>query len=241
VLASLGEQLLQLDAGLGLFRLVHLYAALGDRPSPRTILSVGSGGGFHEAFLARLLPSSAVIGIDLRPPLACVPALPNLSFRQGDLLDADFVARLPAGDFVYSIECLEHIERDEEVFAAMAALVRPGGVLYLEVPFATEAEVADDEVRAEHFRLHEHVRPGYTAASLRRLCEGNGLEVLSTAGAFWFPMQPLVWFATDRFGLESLRRFWPEFLALAERDVRSGEPKARAEATAIKVLAVRRA
>ena len=68
-----------------------------------------------------------------------------------------------------------------------------------------------------------------------------GADSLSTAGAFWFPMQPLVWVATDRFGLERLRRFWPEFLELAERDVRSGEPAARAEATAIKVLAARRA
>jgi SAM-dependent methyltransferase len=239
VLAALGEQLLLLDAGLGLFRLVHLYAALVDRPSPRTILSVGSGGGFHEAFLARLFPSSSVVGIDLRSPLVSVP-LPNLSFRQGNLLDPAFSAALPAGDFVFSIECLEHIEKDEEVLAAMAALVRPGGALYLEVPFATEAEIADPEVRAEHFRLHEHVRPGYTAAALRRLCERNGLEVVSTAGAFWFPMQPLVWFGTDRFGPENLRRFWPEFLELAERDVRSGVPAVRTEATAIKVLAVRR-
>lgn len=240
LLSELGKQLLRLDSCLGLFRLVHLVDAIArsPNPAPNTIVSVGSGEGLHEAFLARLFPKCSVVGVDLRVHQLNL-SLPNLSFRQGNVLDPAFAASLPLADFVFSIECLEHIDDDASVVASMGRLVIPGGALYIEVPFATESDLADPAVVREHFEANEHVRPGYTAARLEKLCRSAGLTVEHLAGAFWFPMQPLVWFALQHHGTDVVASHWHEFLDLAMRDVREGLPENRGHATGIKVLAVR--
>ncbi len=166
-------------------------------------------------------------------------ALPNLQYLQGDLLDPQFAATLPTSDFVCSIECLEHIEDDRSVFAKMIQLVRPGGALYVEVPFASDSECADEEVRRREFEAHEHVRPGYSAVRLGALAREHGLIDIHIAGAFWFPIQPIVWLARKHFESSALADHWRTLLAVAEIDLREGLAKNRAEATAIKMLARR--
>lgn len=241
VLVQLGRQLLGLDAGLGIYRLVHLYEALlkaASQGTVRTILSVGSGGGLHEAVIARLHPDAVVIGVDLRAPYVDV-TLDNVRFLQGDLTDPSFVASLPSADFIYSIECLEHITEDRAVVASMASLVRPGGALYLQVPFASDEELLNADFVKEQWELHEHVRPGYSEKALREIVAANSLAAEAVSGAFWFPMQPLVWFAMERFGVDTLRDYWPEFVTLALTDLRDAVPSARSQATAIKILATK--
>jgi SAM-dependent methyltransferase len=165
---SLGRELLQLDYGLGLFRWVHLADALDRSPASVRVLSIGSGGGLHEAFLARTRPELDVTGVDLQKPWV-MRDIPNLRFLKGDLLDPAFRATLPKADFIYSIECLEHIEDDRTVVRAMADLVSPGGSLYLQLPFASPVEQADAVLCETERRNHGHVRPGYDPEGLRRL------------------------------------------------------------------------
>jgi SAM-dependent methyltransferase len=233
---SLGRGLLGLDGGLGLFRWVHLLDAVTRAGHPRSALSIGSGGGFHESLLAYRNPGVSVCGVDLRAPYAGVD-LPNLTFRQGDLLDPEFAGTLPDADFVFSIECLEHIREDHAVFARMAELVRPGGFLYLEVPFASPGEQADPEVCRAELETFEHLRPGYDAAQLERLALAHELAVVAIAGAFWVPLAPICWLAQHELGAVDCAPHWRTFLAMAELDLRDGLPAHRAEATAIKLLA----
>lgn len=235
---DLGRRLLGLDGGLGLFRWVHLVDAFLRAGTPRTVLSVGSGEGLHEALLARRYGTTSVCGVDLREPQVEL-SLPNLRYLQGNLLDSAFAAQLPASDFVCSIECLEHIEDDRSIFARMAQLVRPGGALYLEVPFATELEQADPEVCRRELQNHEHVRPGYAASQLEDLARRNGLVPVEIAGAFWFPAQPTVWLAHRHLGAAAIAPYWRTYLAIAELDVKTGLPQQRDEATGIKLLARR--
>jgi SAM-dependent methyltransferase len=233
---ALGERLLALDGGLGLFRLVHLLAAVSSAPRLDSILSVGSGEGLHETYLAHKFPGAAVCGVDLRDETVGLP-LPNLRFLRGDLLDPKVAATLPTSDFVYSVECLEHIDDDAKVFAGMAARLRPEGLLYLEVPFASEAEQADPQICRRELENHEHVRPGYDIRRLTKLANENGLTVLHIAGAFWYPIQPMVWLAHLHLGEPAIRSHWRTFLEVARLDLREGVPAHRAEATAIKLLA----
>ncbi|MEO6324210.1 MAG: class I SAM-dependent methyltransferase [Thermoanaerobaculia bacterium] len=235
---SLGQQLLTLDCGLGLFRLVHLLDALSTVDGIKSIVSVGSGGGHHEAYLALKHPELQVTGVDLRVPDVQLK-LPNLRFLQGNLLDPAFTATIPQADFVYSIECFEHIEEDRLVFATAAALVRPGGFLYVEVPFASAAEQADPELCRRERESFEHVRPGYSARQLEDLARSNGLSVRKVAGAFWFPIQPSVWSAYMQFGAAALAPHWRAYFEFARFDLRQGIPANRTEATAIKILAAR--
>ena len=121
----------------------------------------------------------------------------------------------------------------------MGSLVLPGGALYIQVPFASESDLSDPAVIKEHLEANEHVRPGYTGAGLTELCRRAGVHVLHLAGAFWFPMQPMVWFTLEHFGTDLVLPYWLEFLDLAMRDVRDGVPEHRMHSTAIKVLAVK--
>jgi len=235
---SLGPLMLRTDAGLGLFRLVHLLDAVANGPAPKTILSIGSGLGTQEAFLALRHPEAEVVGVDLRKP-KFLATLPNLRFIAGDLFDPGIRSLLPEADFVYSIECLEHIERDEEVFALMISKLSPGGRLFLLVPFASEAELADPELCRREREEYGHVRPGYSAERLRRLAGRHALSVQSIAATYRFPLQPFVAAGVEKLQASFLLPRWRQVLALVESDVRQGLAANRTEATAIKMLARR--
>ena len=161
---------------------------------------------------------------------------PNARFLSGDLLDPAFRAALPRVDFVYSIECLEHIEDDVTVARAMVDCLVPGGHAYIQVPFANQSEQSDPALCENERRCFGHVRPGYDEIRLRTLARGLGLEVVSTAGAFWSPLQPIIWAASEKFG-PALAPRWRSILDLVRLDVREGLPTNRNEAIAIKLLA----
>jgi hypothetical protein len=65
----------------------------------------------------------------------------------------------------------------------------------------------------------------------------NGLEVIQVACTFWFPLQPMVWAAIERFGVAELELHWRFVFALAHMDLRDGIAFNRTEATGIKLLA----
>jgi SAM-dependent methyltransferase len=235
---ALGQALLWLDGGLGLFRLAHLMDAIRRAPGTRSLLSIGSGLGLQEAYIAVTRPDLAVTGVDLRVP-HLTGTLPNLRFLQGDLFDSDVRRQLPVADFVFSIECLEHIENDETVFATMVGCVAPGGRLYVQVPFANASEQADPDLCRNEREQHEHVRPGYDDARLRALARLHELEVEQIASAFRFPLQPFVRSGTETIDGAFLFPRWRAVLELIETDVRDGLAANRTEATAIKMLARR--
>lgn len=236
---SLGRELLRLDWGLGLFRWVHLADAIDRVGRVSSAISFGSGEGLHEAFLARVRPETSVLGVDLRrSELEGLP--PNARFLSGDLLDAAFRATLPAADFVFSIECLEHIEDDVTVARAMAECLAPGGHFYLQVPFANRSERVDPVLCENERRCFGHVRPGYDEEGLRALARSLDLEVVFVAGTFWSPLQPVIWAAVEKFGA-ALGPQWRRILDLVRLDLRTDLPRDRSEAVAIKMLARKRA
>ncbi|HUM01960.1 MAG TPA: methyltransferase domain-containing protein [Thermoanaerobaculia bacterium] len=237
---ALGQALLKLDGGLGLFRLAHLLDAIRRAPRTRSLLSIGSGLGLQEAFIAVTHPGLDVVGVDLRTP-RLAGSLPNLTLIRGDFFDTSVRSRLPVADFVFTVECLEHIEDDEAVVALMASKLAPGGRLYLQVPFASEGESVDPALCRREFEEHGHVRPGYSPERLLSLAGGQGLTVESVAAAYRFPLQPLVAAGVSTIPLDVLLPRWREILELIETDVRDGLAANRTEATAIKLLARREA
>ncbi|WP_326542801.1 class I SAM-dependent methyltransferase [Pseudorhodoferax sp.] len=223
------------DGGLGLFRLIHLVDAVVKLPqAPKRIFSIGSGVGYHEAILARLFPSSQVVAIDIDERAPRYPQANLVSMRM-DILSS--TAPLPGtADFVYSIECLEHIADDRAAFAAMSRLLARSGHFYIEVPYANESERQDPQLREHEWKHFEHHTPGYDRAQLAALAQENGLGVVEQGNVFWSPLQSLVWAATEKFPEDAMRNWMAPLISLLHGDIRAEEAQGRHQALGVKML-----
>jgi trans-aconitate methyltransferase len=165
-------------------RLAHLADAFRRTKGVRRVLSIGCGAGLHEAFLAGRIPQLQVLATDIESRMSPFP-LENLRFELRDILmwpeAADY-------DFVFSIECLEHIEDHVTAFRNMAAKIAPGGYFYISVPFASREEQRDETLRRREWETHGHYRPGYSFEDLEQLCSDQGLEVLHGCNMFSSPL-----------------------------------------------------
>jgi SAM-dependent methyltransferase len=96
-------------------------------------------------------------------------------------------------DFFDSIICnavLEHVENPEQVLAEFARVCKPGGTLYLCVPF----------MQPEHLDPTDYQR--YTVDGLRREVERHGFEV-TESGAVHSVYVTLAWFIREWLGPKS--------------------------------------
>ena len=161
-------------------RLVHMLDALDRTEGVRRVLSVGCGMGYHEAFLAARFPHVEVHATDLKL-FETEFDLPNLRFSELDVLEApeedDY-------DFVFSIECLDHIAYYPTAFRKMAAKARPGGWFYLSVPFASREEQRDESLIREAWERHEHVLPGFDFETLDGYYASAGYDVELSSNMF---------------------------------------------------------
>jgi len=119
----------------------------------------------------------------------------------------------------------------------MASKVAPGGRLFVLVPFATDADLADPDLCRRELEENGHVRPGYGAGRLRSFAARHGLVEEQVASAYRFPIQPLVAAGVSTIPLDFLLPRWREVMALIETDVRGSLATSRAEATAITLRA----
>ena len=204
-------------------RLLHLADAVGRIDNTiSNALAIGVGVGYQEAFLAGRFPGMHVLATDIEKQIIDYP-MPNLAFETLDLLEAP---RPASFDLVFSIECLEHIEDFRTAFRHQAAMVRPGGYLYISVPFASREEQQDPELRRQSWEDNEHYTPGFCFEDLEVLFAENDLKVLHASNMFhldvMLPIRKIVdgiSSAELEFGIEELVHLY--FLDLKDNRVQS--------------------
>lgn len=174
----------------------ELLRSMGGTPdNPAEVLIAGCGTGYEPIDLARTDPSLAIAALDLSRAslaygqrMAGALGVANVRFVAGDLLDADKLER--RFDLVSSTGALHHMARPEAGLAALAGVLKPGGMLRI----ALYSERARGWVRAAHrliaergweataegiraFRAHVLALPA--GAELTRLRESDDFYTLS--------------------------------------------------------------
>lgn len=157
-------------------------------PGRPVIMEVGCSGGYFIRLLAATFPEAVVVGADY--PLAFITrlaeTLDDIPLIQFDLTDCP----LPDNTFnaVVLLQVIEHIEDHEAAIRQLYRILKPGGVVLLEVPAGRRLYDAFDEY-VGHFRR-------YDMGELTALVRGAGFEVLSRSH-LGFLLYPAFW-ATKR-------------------------------------------
>jgi 2-polyprenyl-6-hydroxyphenyl methylase/3-demethylubiquinone-9 3-methyltransferase len=181
----------------GEFRPLHLlnpvraeYIA-GRAPLPGArVLDVGCGGGLLAESLAAA--GATVTGVDLAPGMVEVARLHaaesrlSIDYRVADA--AELAAAMPgAFDVVTCMEMLEHVPEPAAMVATLAALVRPGGALFVSTLNRNLRSFLEAIVAGEYLLgllprgTHEYerlIRP----AELARWARSAGLTLLDLRG-----------------------------------------------------------
>ena len=138
-------------------------------PRP-TILEIGCSSGHLLHDMATAFPDAVIIGADVvRGPLERLAArLPGVPLLRFDIQECP----LPPGavDAVVMLNVLEHVEDDGAALRQVHRILKPGGIVVIEVPAG--AHLFDDYDRAlKHFRR-------YRVSDLARTLEQSGFRVL---------------------------------------------------------------
>jgi len=170
-------------------RMLHFRRVVKRLPldlSTAEILDVGCGKGNNALWLAARHPGCYVLGVDIDAAeiddcrrQAQQLGLDNVRFETTSLEDLDADCRF---DFVYSIAVLELVPDDAAAVARLAPLLRPGGVLLIDVPELNLG--ADSRFGLRRFmrptnaaEAMGYVRQGYTLSHLYDLLDQVGLRV----------------------------------------------------------------
>jgi trans-aconitate 2-methyltransferase len=101
--------------------------------APRSVVDLGCGAGNVTAHLRRRWPGAAITGVDSSAEMlsAAARAEPSVTWVQADL--GAWTPDTPP-DVIYANASLHWIERQEPLFARLAGLLAPGGVLAVQMP-----------------------------------------------------------------------------------------------------------
>ncbi|HEX2112351.1 MAG TPA: class I SAM-dependent methyltransferase [Gaiellaceae bacterium] len=134
------------------------------RVAGKRVLDLGCGEGYGTALLAET--AREVVGVDYSP-VAIDHARRSYARENVRFVVADATAlddSLGHFDVVTCFEVVEHVERDDRLFAGVARVLRPGGTLVLSTPNRLVDELVES-IGGGHFEYHVNV---LTPADLRR-------------------------------------------------------------------------
>ena len=156
-------------------------------------LDAGCGTGLFTLFLAGRFPAARFTGYDLSQEdieqgqkEARQKGLHNVSFRIQDLMN---LAEREKYDFIFSIDCLEHIPGNQQVMANLTQALAPGGILYVAMPCE---KIHQYLFPARHFKKYsqwaagKHIGDQYTCDELVAIFQSLGLTIIQTQYTFGF-------------------------------------------------------
>jgi SAM-dependent methyltransferase len=159
-----------------------------DKGSGVAVLDAGSGFGQYTWFISSLNPQWRVTGVDVKEEQIAdcnhffgkTNRAGLVTFKKEDLTQYSDPS---AYDLILSVDVMEHIEQDREVFENFYASLKPGGMLLISTPSdkgGSDAHDHDHEEEGISGFIDEHVRDGYSPADITEKLESAGFSGVVT-------------------------------------------------------------
>jgi len=160
------------------------------------ILDAGMGFGQYSWFMARLKPKGKILGVDVKDEQV---ADCNVFFHKAKQANAHFeIADLTKFkqqekyDFVLSVDVMEHIEEDVQVFKNFYASMKRGGMLLISTP---SDQGGSDVHHHDHDHandgtdsfIDEHVRDGYAIPDIKAKLQEAGFSKSEAHYSYGWP------------------------------------------------------
>ena len=171
------------------------------------IYDAGSGFGQFSYKMGKCFPNSTVHAVDVKDEEieACnwfskQIGQHNVSFHVGDLVE---YRKPDSFDFALSVDVMEHILEDEQVFRNVYDSLRSGGLFLINTP--TASEDAEPVEEGEDFSaIGEHVREGYTEQEFREKMERAGFQIEMMKKSYGPVWGKLAWMILQRIPMQLL-------------------------------------
>jgi 2-polyprenyl-3-methyl-5-hydroxy-6-metoxy-1,4-benzoquinol methylase len=143
-----------------------------------SILDAGSGFGQYSYYLARKNKSWTITGVDVKEEQVTdcngffsKMGMSNAAFSVGDLT---IFRKDEIFDLILSVDVMEHILEDVEVFKNFHASLKPGGMVLISTPSDQGGSDVHDQDH-ESF-IDEHVRDGYNISEIQEKLKQAGFK-----------------------------------------------------------------
>ena len=159
-------------------------------PDAPKIMDAGSGFGQYSYHLAIKFKKGIVIGIDINETqikdcnsFAKAAGLSErLSFRAADLVKFHEADKY---DLILSVDVMEHIEEDTEVFSNLYKSLKKGGILLISTP--SDMGGSDVHQEGEKSFIDEHVREGYSKKDIEAKLREAGFSQVNARYSYGKP------------------------------------------------------
>jgi 2-polyprenyl-3-methyl-5-hydroxy-6-metoxy-1,4-benzoquinol methylase len=194
VLRRLFYQLLDLL----LLRAWHIRSELRKRrrsaPEVKNILDAGSGFGQYSFRMAQWFPNARVKAVDIKPEQIedCNRFMQQAGLSERvkfELADLTRFQEKETYDLVLSVDVMEHIEEDVQVFRNFYASMKKGGLLLISTPSDQGGSDTHDHDHGEaaHGFIDEHVRDGYNIAEIETKLKSAGFSKVEARYSYGTP------------------------------------------------------
>ncbi|MDV2503967.1 MAG: class I SAM-dependent methyltransferase [bacterium] len=156
-------------------------------------LDAGCGPGAFTLFLAQRFPEAQLKGYDISgaeiqkaTEAAKEKGITNVIFEVQDLRRME---EKDEYDFIFSLECLEHIHGNQKVIGNFVQALSPGGVLFIMMPCEKIHKFLFPRNWFEEYTqwtAKEHIGDQYTLDELVPILEGLGVRTLQAQYTFGF-------------------------------------------------------
>ena len=159
-----------------------------------TLFDAGSGFGQYSYYCANHFPAASIYAVDVKDEQIadCRSFFPkvgltNISFEVEDLTIPKHTDRF---DFILSVDVMEHIEGDVQVFKNFFQALKSGGKVLINTPSNLGGSDAHDEGDASF--IEEHARNGYSVDEITGKLKSAGFQMESISYTYG-PIGSIAW------------------------------------------------